>query len=211
MLNTIESLINYTKNKKGDNPLNLELEVYKDSTDYLNSFLFKNKDLKERLDIYSVSFTSFIDGTSLYKIKLNNKKSPEDTFTYLSYINNDKKDEYFIKECEKSTDEYLDGIKINLGRKMSYKSVLIIENSKIVKQIDKYFYNKRLYLEKLKLNPNIFYFLYDNKQLVEGGSLEAKRSLKGHKIEEGVKVPLSILKEQIKMHNESESKKYGGD
>ena len=119
--------------------------------------------------------------------------------------------EYFIKECDKYTDEYLDGIKINFGRKMSYKSVLFIEKNKIVKQLDKYLYNKRLYMEKLKVNPNIFYFVYDNKKLVEGGSLEAKRSLKGHKIEEGVKVPLSILKEQIKMHNESESKKYGGD
>lgn len=211
MLNTIESLINYTKNKKGDNPLNLEINVYKDSPDYLNSFLFKNKDLKDRLDIYSVSYTSFIDGSSLYKVKLNNKKSPEDTFTYLAYINEDKMYEYFIKECDKYTDEYLDGIKINFGRKMSYKSVLFIEKNKIVKQLDKYLYNKRLYMEKLKINPNIFYFLYDNKKLVEGGSLEAKRSLKGHKIEEGVKVPLSILKEQIKMHNESESKKYGGD
>lgn len=211
MLNTIESLINYTKNKKGDNPLNLEINVYKDSPDYLNSFLFKNKDLKDRLDIYSVSYTSFIDGSSLYKVKLNNKKNPEDTFSYLAYISDDQTYEYFIKECEKYTDEYLDGIKINLGRKMSYKSVLFIEKNKIVKQLDKYFYNKRLYMEKLKINPNIFYFLYDNKQLVEGGSLTAKRSLKGHKIEEGVKVPLSILKEQINMHNESESKKYGGD
>lgn len=210
MLNTIESLINYTKNKKGDNPLNLEINVYKDSPDYLNSFLFKNKDLKDRLDIYSVSFTSFIDGSSLYKIKLNNKKSPEDTFTYLSYINDDKVYEYFIKECDKFTDEYLDGIKINLGRKMSYKSVLFIEKNKIIKQLDKYFYNKRLYMEKLKINPNIFYFLYDDKKLIEGGSLATKRSLKGHKVEEGVKVSLSILKEQIKMHNESESKKYGG-
>lgn len=208
MLRTIEDFKEYTQKLKIIMDNKISSKDYKEDEDYENSYLYKNVNFRRYFDIDSVNYNAYIDESFLYKVLLHKKNNPLDVYTYFGYFNNGRIYEYLLKEDFKYTDSYVDGVVLPLKQKLSHKSILIIEDGKIKKQIDKYFYNKKLYMEKLKVVPNEFYFIYDDKKLSSGGTLQTKNSNRGLKLKEGEILDNKLLKEQINIHNRYEYDKY---